>query len=88
MVDKHILRPTPGRVRDVAYQIIYTANNLSAEGHIENRDGYYYLCIAHNGTKHEERISALDKQRLDDGEVSIADWIGKYFAYLSTLLTY
>lgn len=30
----------------------------------------------------QERISALDKQRLDDGEVSIADLIDKYFAYL------
>ena len=87
LIDKHILRPTPGRVRDVAYQIIYTANNILAEGNIENRDGYYYLCISYNATMLSERISTLDKQRLDDGEVSIADLIDKYFAYLSASIS-
>jgi len=82
LIDKQILRPTPGRVRDIAYQIIYSSSEEEIESNVEEQNGHYYICIEQDGEQLRERISPLDKQRLDDGELSTTDLVNKYFAYL------
>lgn len=80
---KQILRPTPGRVRDIAYQIIYSLTDIPVKDcSVIEKDGYSYICIDHSGEQLSERISPLDKKRLEEGEISLTDLVHKYFAYV------
>lgn len=64
------------------YQIVYNISEEEIESHLEEMNGQFYICIARNGKQLSERITPLDKKRLDDSELSLADLVRKYFAYL------
>lgn len=84
LVDKGIIRPTPGRVRDVAYSIIineevsempFTDIRISEEG----KDTFISAVLMTQVLRDKLLIS--DVRRLSDGEISLQDLAYKYFAY-------
>lgn len=84
LVDKGILIPTPGRVRDISYSISCADNpdktpfrNIS----IETDGDRQYICATLGSSSLRDRITSTDAQRLADGEVTLADMAYKYFAY-------
>lgn len=88
LVDKDILKAVKGRVRDVAYNIIFTREELllaSLENIVitDTPVSHWISANFHGQEDVMERISSLDFQRMEQGEVSIEDLACKYFAYLS-----
>lgn len=87
LVKKGILIPTPGRVRDVSYSITYTAippeNKLFSDINVEKFGKDYFVSCLFNGSHQvRDRLTGIDKKRLDEGEITLADLAYKYFAYL------
>lgn len=88
LVAKGVLAPVKGRVRDVSYTLNYVSSDSRmrnfTNSSLINRDGKDYIVTVYRGQKTvEERITALDKIRLEQNEMSIDDLVYKYFAYLS-----
>lgn len=87
LVDKGVLSPLPGRVRKVEYSINYVKTNSFlkhfSDIHLEQGERGYYITASFNNTIIRERISDLDYKRYETGNVSDADLINKYMAYLS-----
>lgn len=88
LAQQGILIPTPGRVRDIAYSINYTASpekRLSDFSHIEiktERKEKYITAQYKSRTILKDRVSAVDMRRLEEGEISLRDLTYKHFAYL------
>ncbi|MDR0937790.1 MAG: Fic family protein [Mediterranea sp.] len=87
LMDKGMVTPVQGRVRDVSYVLNYTKKDMRmsafSNSGLFQRDGKDYLSTVYKGgQKLEERITATDKSRLEQSEISIDDLVYKYFAYL------
>lgn len=87
LVQKGVLSPTPGRVRDVSYSINY--NKPDADGTPftaikveESGKDFFITCVFNLTRQVRDKLSAIDKQRLDEGEVTLTQLANKYFAYL------
>lgn len=87
LVNKQMLRPVQGNVRNVAYLLCYDKHSdLPFENiHIEEKDGYHYICITYHAQLYCERLTESDLQSLEQEESSLEDLAYKYFAYLSVL---
>lgn len=87
LVGKGILSPLPGRVRKVEYAINYvkTDNFLKrfSDIRLEQGERGHYISATFNNTLVRERISDLDFKRYEAGDVTEADLVHKYMAYLS-----
>lgn len=87
LVSKGLLSPVQGRVRDVSYLLNYVAQNVGMRDFTHStlvcHDGHEYVsAIYKRQTAVEERITPLDKIRLEQNEITIDDLVYKYFAYL------
>lgn len=88
LVSQGMLSAVQGRVRDVSYTINYVAQdsflrNFSTP-QIVQREGRDYIAAVYQDTrKVEERISELDRLRLEQKEITLSDLLYKYFAYLA-----
>ena len=85
LVEKGVLTPTPGRVRDIPYSINYTPQPLASpfsEIAIHNDGELSYITATINGSKElRDRISIVDLKRLTDKEIDLEALAYKYFAY-------
>lgn len=87
LVEKHVLAPTPGRVRDVAYSINYIipAEAISpfSDIRIVTENGKQYICATFKSeTPLKDLVGQTDAKRLADGEISVDQLAVKHFAYL------
>lgn len=86
LVDKGILTPVEGRVRDISYNINYVRESGFAakfsDAKVMDMDGRIYLAALFEGSPLKERLSEIDKQRYDAGEITLDDLLYKYFSYL------
>ena len=86
LVQKGVLFPTKGQVRNVSYNFIYT-NQSDFMQHfsdvaIENRNGNNYISTLFDNTEMlSEKIDDLDILRLRQDEINIEDLVWKYFAW-------
>ena len=87
LVEKKMLRPVPGNVRNIAYNMIYDPHSsLPFEDiHIEENEAQKYICMTYKQQLYRERLSAGDMQSLAQAERSLEDLAYKYFAYLTLL---
>lgn len=88
LVSKGILSPVQGRVRDVSYIINYVAEdtfirNFSKPEIVQRDDKEYITAFYKDTQKVEERISNIDRLRLEQKEITLNDLLYKYFAYLA-----
>lgn len=86
LVNKGVMRPTFGRVRDIPYNLIYTEIDLSqkdfSEAEIICDGGKYYIKAIYKGKRIlKDKLSEIDQKRYSDNELTIKDLINKYFAY-------
>lgn len=89
LVSKGMLTAQQGKVRDVSYSINYFAEDGFARNfsHAEiiRKEGQDYITARYKDSrKVEERISPIDKLRLQQAEITINDLLYKYFAYLES----
>lgn len=83
-----ILTATPGRVRDVAYSINYTAE-ASVLQHLTDiaivrKNDFTYITATYKGSQPlSDRILEADLQRFENQEITLQDLALKYFAYLA-----
>lgn len=86
LVKKHVLTPTPGRVRDVAYSINYTLTPDDSTPFSDIKTiaehGRQYICATCKAETIKDLISQADAKRLTDGEFTLAQLALKHFAYL------
>lgn len=88
LVGQNILRPTPGRVRDIPYSICYlsdSGSNLSCLSDIKietEGDSHIITATYKDSSTVRDKVSDIDVKRLCDGEISIEDLAYKHFAYL------
>lgn len=86
LVDKGILTPIMGRVRDISYNINYVKvsgfASRFADAKVAEMGGKNYLTASFEGTPLQERLSEIDCRRYDAGEVTLEDLLYKYFSYL------
>ncbi|MBQ8938601.1 MAG: Fic family protein [Paludibacteraceae bacterium] len=87
LVEKKMLRPVPGNVRNIAYNMVYDPHSsLPFEDiHIEENEAQKYICMTYKQQLYRERLSAGDMQSLAQAERSLEDLAYKYFAYLTLL---
>ena len=83
-----MLSQVQGRVRDVSYTINYIAGdafirNFSTPQIIRREDKEYITAFYKDKQKVEERISDIDRLRLEQKEITLNDLLYKYFAYLT-----
>ena len=88
LVSKGMLSQVQGRVRDVSYTINYIAGdafirNFSTPQIIRREDKEYITAFYKDKQKVEERISDIDRLRLEQKEITLNDLLYKYFAYLT-----
>lgn len=87
LVEKDILSPLPGRIRKVEYSINYVRTDSFlkhfSDIRLEQSERGHYITANFDNTNIRERISELDYQRYETGDVTDADLIHKYMAYLS-----
>lgn len=86
LVSKGILSPVQGRVRDTSYALNYVQPDFRTldftNSALVERNSESFISTLYKGQKKmEERISALDKTRFNQGEMSVNDLVYKYFAY-------
>ena len=86
LVQKGVLFPTKGQVRNVSYNFIYTKQSdfmqHFSDVAIENRDGNNYISTLFDNTEMlSEKIDDLDILRLRQDEINIEDLVWKYFAW-------
>lgn len=87
LVELTVLRPTPGRVRDVAYSLIFTKDEDNIADVFEDislsnqSDGTIMTAKLRNGGELSDKISQIDVKRLDDNEITLEQLAAKYFAY-------
>ena len=87
LVQKQMLRPVQGNVRNIAYNLCYDKHSqLPFEDvHLEEADGQSFICITYNQQSYRERLTEGDLQGLKQAERTLEDLAYKYFAYLSVL---
>ena len=87
LVEKKMLRPVQGNVRNIAYSMIYdTHSSLPFEDiRIEGNEAQKYICMTYKQQLYRERLSDGDMQSLAQAERSLEDLAYKYFAYLTLL---
>lgn len=87
LVEKKMLRPVPGNVRNIVYNMIYDPHSsLPFEDiHIEENEAQKYICMTYKQQLYRERLSEGDMQSLAQAERSLEDLAYKYFAYLTLL---
>ena len=87
LVQKQMLRPVQGIVRNIAYNLCYDKHSsLPFENvHIEETEGQSFICITYHQQAYRERLTKGDLQGLNQAERTIEDLAFKYFAYLSVL---
>ena len=87
LVGKSILSPLPGKARKIEYAIQYVRADdflkLFGEIRIEESEKGHFLTAMFKGERIRERISELDHQLYEKGNISSTDLIRKYMAYLS-----
>ena len=83
--EKGILKPTPGKVRDVAYSINYTEERESPFRDVrvvtEGKDHFIKASLASDPDL-RERVLSNDFQRFESGEITLDSLAYKYFSYL------
>lgn len=86
---KGVISAYPGRTRKVEYAINYVKADDFLEHfqdiHVEPGERGRYLTAVYDGTDIRERISDLDYEQFESGNMSYSDLIHKYMAYLSSL---
>jgi len=87
LVEKKMLRPVQGNVRNIAYNMIFDPHSsLPFEDiHIEDCEKQKYICMTYKKQLYRERLSEGDLQSLTQAERSLEDLAYKYFAYLTLL---
>lgn len=90
LVAKGIIAPVQGRVRDVSYTLNYSKADKDRADFKETAvvwraDGDFITTIYKGEKVVEEKITQLDKVRLQQEEITIDDLAYKYFAYLTEL---
>lgn len=87
LVRQGILTATPGRVRDIPYSINYTGRSAEVSPFrkivLETvGDDRFITAEYKDSTPLRDRVSVVDAQRLDEGEITLQDLAYKHFAYL------
>lgn len=87
LIEKQILKPLQGRVRDVSYMPIYSNEEklLNHLSHIKlaQKEQHTYITAVFDALQVvSERVSALDVLRYEQGEINPEGLAAKYFAYL------
>ena len=87
LVEKQILKPVKGRVRDVCYNIVYSNEEkllaCLTKIKLSHTEKDTYITATFNALQTvSERISTLDFQRYEQGELDLNSLATKYFAYL------
>jgi len=84
LVEKKMLCPVHGNVRNVAYLPCYNQHSSLPfdDVHVDERTGQKYICITFKQQSYSERLTEGDLQSLAQGERTIEDLAYKYFAYL------
>ena len=85
LVKKGVVSAYPGRTRKKEYAINYVKADefLRHFRDIRVEPGErHYLAATCNGTKVQERLSALDYEQFVSGNLSSSDLVRKYMAYL------
>ena len=89
LVEKGAISAYPGRMRKVEYAINYVKADEFlkhfSDIRVEPGERGYYLAAGYDGTEVRERISNLDYERFESGNLSSSDLVSKYMAYLSSL---
>lgn len=87
LVEKKMLRPVQGNVRNIAYNMVYDPHSsLPFEDiHTEDCEKQKYICMTYKKQLYRERLSDGDLQSLAQAERSLEDLAYKYFAYLTLL---
>ena len=83
LVEKNILEPAQGKVRNVSYSILYSYNAKSEFTNVEIKDNI--ISVTYNGNKYSDRLLMSDITRLEAEEVLKEDLAFKYFSYLLDL---
>ena len=87
LVGRGILSALPGRIRKVEYAINYVKADSFlkhfSDTRIEQGERGYYITADFDGTNIRERISDLDYKQYATGNITDADLIHKYMAYLA-----
>ena len=84
LAKQHILIPTPGKVRDIAYSINYSRPDDNPENLFTDirLDGDYITATYRDGQELRDKVLATDLLRLSAGEIDLQSLAHKYFAYL------
>lgn len=87
LVEKKMLRPVQGNVRNIAYNLVYDPHSsLPFENvHIEDSEGQKYICMTYKQQTYRERLTEGDLQGFEQAERTMDDLAYKYFAYLTLL---
>ena len=87
LVEKKMLRPVQGNVRNIAYNLVYDPHSsLPFENvHIEDSEGQKYICMTYKQQTYRERLAEGDLQGFEQAERTMDDLAYKYFAYLTLL---
>lgn len=90
LVAKGIITAVQGRVRDVSYTLNYSKvdknrADFKEAAVVSRADGDYITAIYRGEKVVEEKITQLDKVRIEQEEITIDDLTYKYFAYLIDL---
>lgn len=81
LVEKSLLLPAKGKVRNVSYSIVYASDKiLSVFTDIVIDSGF--ISAVYKGVKYSDKILESDIQRLNVEEVTKDDMAYKYFSYL------
>lgn len=81
LVEKSLLLPAKGKVRNVSYSIVYASDNISSLfTHVVIDSGF--ISLVYKGVKYSDKIMESDIQRLSAEEVTKDDMAYKYFSYL------
>ena len=81
LVNKGILLPAQGRVRNVSYSIVYKeVSPVSCFENIQIENGV--ISVVYEGKSHTDHLLSSDVDRLCAEEISKEDLAYKYFAYL------
>ena len=87
LVQKGLLRPVQGMVRNVAYLPCFESNGGMPFNniHLFTKDDTTFIAISFNGKDYSERLTEGDLVSHNQGERTLNDLAYKYFAYLVIL---
>jgi len=87
LIEKGVLTPAKGKVRDVSYNIEYVRPDIIpsdfSEAKLTDKNGKLYLSACYKGTKRlEDLLSDIDRLRYEQNEITLDSLLYKYFAYI------